>query len=61
MHNVDVMSGADGAGQMAHFVNDDGFNIFRLPVGWQFLTNNVLGADLNETKYVFLTSLLVVR
>ncbi|KAF5350969.1 hypothetical protein D9756_008340 [Leucocoprinus leucothites] len=35
--------GADGLGQMQHFVKDDGFNIFRLPVGWQFLTNNVLG------------------
>lgn len=32
--------GADGAGQMQHFVNDDGFNVFRLPVGWQFLINN---------------------
>ncbi|TDL21937.1 glycoside hydrolase family 5 protein, cellulose binding module 1 [Rickenella mellea] len=32
--------GADGAGQMTHFVNDDGYNVFRLPVGWQFLTGN---------------------
>lgn len=32
--------GHDGAGQMQHFVNDDGFNVFRLPVGWQFLINN---------------------
>ncbi|OCH93916.1 endoglucanase [Obba rivulosa] len=42
--------GADGAGQMQHFVEDDGYNVFRLPVGWQFLTNNVLGGDLNETN-----------
>ncbi|KAI0263104.1 carbohydrate-binding module family 1 protein/Glycoside hydrolase family 5 protein [Gloeopeniophorella convolvens] len=32
--------GADGAGQMQHFVNDDGYNVFRLPVGWQFLVNS---------------------
>ena len=25
---------------MKHFVDDDGFNVFRLPVGWQFLTND---------------------
>ncbi|KAK7024697.1 glycoside hydrolase superfamily [Favolaschia claudopus] len=36
-------SGKDGKGQMTHFVNDDGYNVFRLPVGWQFLTNNVIG------------------
>lgn len=38
-----ISKGADGAGQMQHFVNDDGFNVFRLPVSWQFFTNNVLG------------------
>ena len=32
--------GADGAGQMTHFVQNDGMNVFRLPVGWQFLTGN---------------------
>ena len=31
----------DGAGQMTHFVNDDGFSAFRLAVGWQYLVNNV--------------------
>ena len=45
--------GANGAGQMQHFVNDDGFNIFRLPVGWQFLTGNtptgnIVAANLAE-------------
>ena len=30
----------DGPGQMIHFVNDDGLNVFRLPVGWQYLINN---------------------
>jgi endoglucanase len=47
-----IRSGNDGAGQMRHFVNDDGFNMFRLPVGWQYLLNNALGpvnqANLNE-------------
>ena len=43
--------GADGAGQMSHFVKDDGFNVFRLPVGWQFLTNNVLTGTLDEDNW----------
>ncbi|KAH8101865.1 endoglucanase [Cristinia sonorae] len=46
--------GHDGEGQMNHFVQNDGFNVFRLPVGWQFLTNDVLDADIDEdnfTKY----------
>ena len=43
----------DGAGQMQHFVSDDGFNVFRLPVGWQFLTGNtptgnIVAANLAE-------------
>ena len=44
----------DGEGQMQHFVNDDGFNTFRLPVGWQFLTNDVEGGPVvaaNLAKY----------
>ncbi|EPQ53588.1 glycoside hydrolase [Gloeophyllum trabeum ATCC 11539] len=43
--------GADGAGQMQHFVNDDGYNLFRLPVGWQYLTNGVVGGTLNSTNF----------
>ncbi|CAK7198246.1 hypothetical protein SEUCBS139899_000905 [Sporothrix eucalyptigena] len=31
---------ADGGGQMKHFVDDDGVNMFRLPTSWQFLINN---------------------
>ncbi|KAJ7160445.1 carbohydrate-binding module family 1 protein/Glycoside hydrolase family 5 protein [Mycena filopes] len=42
--------GKDGKGQMTHFVNDDGYNVFRLPVGWQFLTNNVVGGAINQTN-----------
>ncbi|KAJ7931237.1 endo-beta-1,4-glucanase [Mycena leptocephala] len=44
--------GADGAGQMTHFVKDDGYNTFRLPVAWQFLTNYVLGAPINADNMV---------
>jgi endoglucanase len=39
---------------MQHFVKDDKFNIFRLPVGWQYLVNNKLGGNLdsgNIAKY----------
>ncbi|KAJ7698613.1 glycoside hydrolase superfamily [Mycena rosella] len=44
--------GADGAGQMSHFVKDDGYNTFRLPVAWQFLTNYVLGAPIDADNMV---------
>ncbi|KAJ6572072.1 endoglucanase [Mycena capillaripes] len=44
--------GADGAGQMTHFVNDDGYNTFRLPVAWQFFTNYVLGDPINADNMV---------
>ncbi|EJF63845.1 endoglucanase [Dichomitus squalens LYAD-421 SS1] len=43
--------GADGAGQMQHFVEDDGFNVFRLPVGWQFLTNGAANGDIDEDNW----------
>jgi endoglucanase len=36
---------------MTHFVNDDGYNVFRLPVGWQFLTNNVLGGAIDQANF----------
>lgn len=35
---------------MQHFVNDDGFNLFRLPVGWQFLTNDVLTGAIDSAN-----------
>ncbi|KAI9566235.1 carbohydrate-binding module family 1 protein/Glycoside hydrolase family 5 protein [Boletus coccyginus] len=44
-------NGADGAGQMTHFLNDDKFNVFRLPVGWQFLTNNVATGTLDQANF----------
>ncbi|KAK7431986.1 hypothetical protein QQZ08_001606 [Neonectria magnoliae] len=43
--------GGDGAGQMKHFVEDDGFNVFRLPTSWQYIVNHKLGADLDETNF----------
>ncbi|KAI0746981.1 endoglucanase [Daedaleopsis nitida] len=43
--------GADGEGQMKHFVDDDGFNVFRLPVGWQFFTGDVLGSTIVEENF----------
>ena len=43
--------GMDGAGQMQHFVKDDGYNVFRLPVGWQFLTNGVVGGAIDEDNW----------
>ncbi|KAI9809522.1 MAG: hypothetical protein M1827_006828 [Pycnora praestabilis] len=51
MTNVDPpltqYGGSDGAGQIAHFVNDDHLNLFRLNVGWQFLVNGQLESPLN--------------
>ena len=36
---------------MKHFVQNDKFNAFRLPVGWQFLVNNVVGGKLDEGNF----------
>ncbi|CAK7205349.1 Endoglucanase EG-II [Sporothrix eucalyptigena] len=47
---LSALGGPDGAGQMQHFVKDDGMNIFRLPVGWQYLLNNKLGGTLDSTN-----------
>ncbi|KAK2760166.1 Endoglucanase EG-II [Arachnomyces sp. PD_36] len=41
-------SGIDGIGQMEHFSQDHGLNVFRLPVAWQYLTNNQVGSTLSE-------------
>jgi endoglucanase len=30
----------NGNAQLVHFYNDDGFNAFRFPVGWQYLINS---------------------
>ncbi|EPS38995.1 hypothetical protein H072_7244 [Dactylellina haptotyla CBS 200.50] len=46
---IDVSS--TGVTQMQHFVNNDKFNIFRLPAGWQFLLNNNLGGTLDSNNF----------
>lgn len=48
-----IVNVADDGGieQMAHFVRDDGLNTFRLPVSWQFLTDNVLGGELDRANF----------
>lgn len=43
--------GADGIGQMDHFVRDDGLNVFRLPVGWQYLTNDEEDGTLSSATF----------
>ncbi len=35
---------------MQHFSKDLGMNMFRLPVGWQWLVNNKLGGTLDSTN-----------
>ncbi|KAK4553535.1 Endoglucanase EG-II [Recurvomyces mirabilis] len=42
--------GPDGIGQMQHFAKDDGLNIFRLPVAWQYLVNYKLGGSLDSNN-----------
>lgn len=49
---------ADGAGQMEHFATNDGFNVFRLPVCWQYLVGNELGADLNSKNFAIYDQLV---
>ncbi|KAK0104136.1 Endoglucanase EG-II [Cadophora gregata f. sp. sojae] len=45
------LGGPDGIGQISHFIRDDHMNIFRLPVGWQYLVNNNLGGLLDSTNF----------
>jgi len=47
---IESLGGPDGAGQMKHFVANDNLNIFRLPVGWQFLAGGTLGGTLNAAN-----------
>ncbi|KAF7892298.1 uncharacterized protein EAF01_010378 [Botrytis porri] len=51
-------NGPDGLGQMAHFVSKTGHNIFRLPVGWQYLVNNNLGGTLDSSNLATYDQLL---
>lgn len=43
--------GEKGIEQMKHFTNDDGLNVFRLPVSWQYLVNNNLGGTLDADNF----------
>jgi endoglucanase len=43
---------------MNHFVTDDGLNAFRLPVSWQYLTNNVQGGALNANNWAIYDKLV---
>lgn len=36
---------------MQHFATDDQLNLFRLPVGWQYLVDNSLGGPLDESFF----------
>ncbi|KAH8887789.1 glycoside hydrolase family 5 protein [Thozetella sp. PMI_491] len=47
---VSSLGGIDGIGQMQHFSKDLGMNMFRLPVGWQYLVNNQLGGTLDASN-----------
>lgn len=39
------------AAQVQHFTSNDKLNIFRITVGWQYLTNNVIGGVLNAANF----------
>lgn len=43
---------------MAHFATADGFNIFRLPVSWQYLVNNDLGGPLDPANFGYYDQLV---
>ncbi|KAI6778374.1 Endoglucanase EG-II [Emericellopsis cladophorae] len=45
------MGGSDGEGQMQHWVGNADMNTFRLPVPWQYLVNDQLGAKMDETNF----------
>lgn len=36
---------------MNHFAHDKGLNVFRLPVCWQYLVNNVPGGTLDSNNF----------
>lgn len=48
----------DGPAQMNHFTDDLGFNVYRLPVAWQFLVNHQLGGKLDQNNWAFYDELV---
>jgi endoglucanase len=55
-HSANVSSPTQGNGsyngkdQLAHFYDDDGFNAFRFPVGWQYLINSDNASSVLDEK-----------
>lgn len=45
------LGGADSAGQMKHFVEDDGMNTFRLSMTWQYITAGRPSAKLDKVNW----------
>ncbi|KAL7944159.1 glycoside hydrolase family 5 protein [Trichoderma barbatum] len=43
--------GGDGRGQMKHFAEDDGLNVFRISATWQFVLNNTVDGELDELNW----------
>lgn len=43
---------------MSHFATKDGHNIFRLPVGWQYILGGQLGGKLNQANLAKYDTLL---
>ncbi|KAI7781234.1 cellulase [Diaporthe eres] len=48
----------NGTAQMVHFATADNFNVFRLPVSWQYLVNNDLGGPLDPTTFGYYDQLV---
>ncbi|KAG8411378.1 hypothetical protein J3458_015438 [Metarhizium acridum] len=45
------LGGADSAGQMKHFVDDDGMNTFRLSMTWQYITAGQPSGGLDKINF----------
>ncbi|KAK2601782.1 hypothetical protein QQS21_004666 [Conoideocrella luteorostrata] len=45
------LGGADSAGQMKHFVEDDGMNTFRLSMTWQYITAGQPSGGLDKVNW----------
>ena len=43
---------------MQHFANDDGLNVFRIPVGWQYLVNGQLSGPLDSAFFADFDSVM---
>jgi len=48
----------NGTAQMLHFISTHNFNIFRLPVSWQYLVDNDLGGALDPTNFGYYDQLV---